>query len=158
MKKPLWALLVVLAGIGYFAVSDHRGLQQRATSSTTSPTPTQSRTDPQRDVDLLGRAFAEHLSNVRVTAEGVVIKTLADDTRGSRHQRFLLELPSGQTVLVAHNIDLASRIDTLRAGDQVSLAGEYEWNERGGVIHWTHRDPRGNHAAGWIQHQGRRYQ
>ena len=61
------------------------------------------------------------------------------------------------TVLVAHNLDLAPRVP-LTVGDSVELRGEYEWNDRGGVLHWTHRDPGGRHDAGWIRHAGRLYQ
>ena len=83
---------------------------------------------------------------------------LRDDLKGSRHQRFLLRLSNDQTLLVAHNIDLAPRIDGLRVGDSVSFYGEYEWNDEGGVIHWTHHDPAGRHADGWLRHEGRMYQ
>ena len=55
-------------------------------------------------------------------------------------------------------IDLAPRIDALRGGDRVAFHGEYEWNERGGVIHRTHHDPRGSHPGGWLEHAGRRYE
>lgn len=72
--------------------------------------------------------------------------------------RSILKLSSGQTLLVAHNIDLAPRINSLREGDSVEFFGEYEWSDRGGVIHWTHRDPNGSHVGGWLQHQGKRYQ
>jgi len=61
-------------------------------------------------------------------------------------------------VLVSHNIDLAPRIDGLRTGDRVDVRGEYEWNARGGVIHWTHHDPQGRHPGGWLRHRGRLYQ
>ncbi|WP_272975496.1 DUF3465 domain-containing protein, partial [Alcanivorax jadensis] len=77
---------------------------------------------------------------------------------GSRHQKFILELASGQTILIAHNIDLAPRIPDLRDGESVSFYGEYEWNERGGVVHWTHHDPQGRHVDGWLKHDGKTFQ
>jgi hypothetical protein len=100
----------------------------------------------------LSTAYEQRQSNIQVNGAGVVVKILPDDNRGSRHQRFILRLDSGQTVLVAHNIDLAPRIDTLRTGDTVAFFGEYEWNAEGGVIHWTHHDPRGKHVNGWLRH------
>jgi hypothetical protein len=103
-------------------------------------------------------AFADHKSNIQVQGSGQVIKILADDNDGSRHQRFVVQLASGQTLLVAHNIDLAKRIDSLQTGDTVEFYGEYEWNSKGGVIHWTHHDPQGQHAAGWIKYKGQIYQ
>lgn len=110
------------------------------------------------DAQALAAAFAQRRSDVQLQVSGVVTRLLPDDLEGSRHQRFLFKVPSGQTVLVAHNIDLAPRLDTLRTGDQVSVFGEYEWNAKGGVLHWTHRDPGGRHVGGWIKHQGRTYQ
>ncbi len=107
---------------------------------------------------VLRAAFENRQSNVQVLGSGRVTKVLSDDNDGSRHQRFIVELASGQTVLVSHNIDLANRIDSLRAGDRLEFYGEYEWNAQGGVIHWTHRDPRGSHVAGWIKHKGHTYQ
>ena len=43
----------------------------------------------------------------------------------------------------------------LEVGDVVEFFGEYEWNEQGGVIHWTHHDPAGRHTDGWLRHGGR---
>ncbi len=106
----------------------------------------------------LNRAFANRQSNVQVQGEGRVAQLLADDLQGSRHQRFILQLPSGQTVLIAHNIDLAPRINALSKGDQVQFYGEYEWNQKGGVVHWTHKDPNGRHVHGWLKHNGQIYQ
>lgn len=89
---------------------------------------------------------------------GTVIRILSDDNDGSRHQRFILRLPDGRTLLIAHNIDLAPRINGIREGDTVEFYGEYASNSKGGVIHWTHHDPQGRHPGGWLQHKGRRYE
>jgi Protein of unknown function (DUF3465) len=94
----------------------------------------------------------------QVGGTGTVTRILSDDNEGSRHQRFILRLATGRTLLVAHNIDLAPRVPSLKEGDTVSFYGEYEPNAQGGVIHWTHRDPAGRHTAGWLEHEGRRYQ
>lgn len=107
---------------------------------------------------ILAKAFQNRSSDLQVEGSGVVIKVLRDDNEGSRHQRFILELSTGQTILVAHNIDLAPRIPSLREGDTVDFYGEYEWNARGGVIHWTHHDPRGRHEDGWLRHNGQIYE
>jgi hypothetical protein len=107
--------------------------------------------------DTIEAAYADQRSGFMVEAAGDVVKVLSDDHEGARHQRFLVRLPSGQTVLIAHNIDLAKKVPLAR-GDPVAFRGQYEWNERGGVIHWTHRDPDGRHAEGWIEFHGRRYE
>jgi len=72
--------------------------------------------------------------------------------------RFIVQLASGQTLLITHNLDVAPRIAGLRVGDNVGFNGEYVWNERGGVIHWTHHYPQGRHVTGWVMHKGKRYQ
>lgn len=102
------------------------------------------------------KAFQDRLSAVMVEVEGSVDRTLADDNQGSRHQRFILRLPSDLTVLVAHNIDLAPRVP-LEPGDRVALRGQYEWNEQGGIVHWTHHDPEDRRPGGWIRHRAREY-
>ena len=124
-----------------------------ATVAVTGP-----RTAPLVDGDPIARAFASGASDIQVEGEGSVTRVLPDDLDGSRHQRFIVQLASGQTLLMAHNIDVAPRIDSLKAGDSVRFNGEYVWNAKGGVIHWTHHDPQRRHVAGWIQHNGRTYQ
>lgn len=110
------------------------------------------------DDSPVGRAFNARASGVEVEGEGAVTRILADDLTGDRHQRFVVRLASGQTILIAHNIDIAPRVDGLREGDGVGFKGEYVWNEEGGIIHWTHHDPKGRHVAGWLKHNGRVYQ
>ena len=106
----------------------------------------------------VGRAFKNKTSNVQVEDEGIVIRILTDDLAGGRHQRFVVRLASGQTVLIAHNIDIAPRVVGLQKGDSIRFYGEYVWNEKGGMVHWTHHDPKGRHTAGWLKHDGRTYQ
>ena len=105
----------------------------------------------------IGRAFASQASDIQVEGEGTVVRVLPDDLDGSRHQRFIVQLASGQSLLFAHNIDIAPRINGLEKGDSVRFSGEYVWNAKGGVIHWTHHDPQGRHAAGWVIHNGKTY-
>ena len=107
--------------------------------------------------DRIGYLYQNKISDVQVEGEGQVTAILRDDLQGSRHQKFILSLPSGETLLISHNIDLAPRIDTLKKGDTVGFFGEYEWNEKGGVVHWTHHDPAERHVGGWLKHNGRVY-
>jgi len=115
------------------------------------------RGDAADDTDVIMQAFNARRSDVWVQASGTVVKTLADDNDGSRHQRFLVELSNDITILIAHNIDLAPYIP-LQRGDTVEFRGEYEWNDKGGVVHWTHHDPRGRKAGGWITHRRKKYE
>ncbi len=106
----------------------------------------------------LKRFFEAEISSQKVTLKGTIKDVLDDDLEGAKHQRFILELNSSQTVLVAHNIDLAPRITGLQAGEMIEVSGVYEWNPKGGVVHWTHRDPTGAHESGWIDYRGERSQ
>lgn len=103
------------------------------------------------------QAFAAKKSDIQVSGHGVVVKLLKDDNKGSMHQKFLVSINAQQTLLFAHNIDLAPRVP-LQPDDSIRFYGEYVYNPKGGIIHWTHHAPRGDHAAGWILHNGRKYQ
>ena len=112
------------------------------------------RTQPEGEIEAL---YLENRSGVTVEAEGIVTKVFSDDLKGSRHQRFVVRLESGHTVLISHNIDLAPRVDALKTGDSIAFRGEYEWNDKGGVVHWTHHDPDGRRPGGWLRHEGHTY-
>lgn len=103
-------------------------------------------------------AYQQRLEDVFIEDTGKVVKLLRDDTKGSRHQRFIVRMKNGQTLLVAHNIDIAPRINKLRSGDKITFRGEYVYNAKGGILHWTHHDPDGSSIGGWIEHQAKRYQ
>jgi hypothetical protein len=103
------------------------------------------------------RVIQSRAGHTWVETGGSVIRLLPDDREGTAHQRFILRLASGRTVLVAHNIDLARRVP-VQVGDAVRLRGRYEWNDKGGVVHWTHRDPGNSKVGGWIEFNTARYQ
>lgn len=91
-----------------------------------------------------------------VSVQGKVIKLLKDDLKGSKHQKFLIKIAPDLTLLISHNIDLAPRVP-IRKNDLISLRGRYEWNNRGGLIHWTHHDPKGKKKGGWIRLNNKDY-
>ncbi len=109
-------------------------------------------------LEVIRKAYDSKLRNVQVQSVGKVKAVLRDDTEGSKHQKFILSLDNGLTVLIAHNIDLAPRIENLKKGDLVEFFGEYEYTDQGGVVHWTHRDPSHRHTDGWLKHDGKTYQ
>jgi hypothetical protein len=150
--KMLPVLILAAIGWGWLAWSG-RHESSSPTSSTSSPAPASAGSP--------APAFgtSPYLQpGEPVEASGVVERVLPDDNSGSRHQRFIVRLASGQTLLIAHNIDIAPRVAGLARGDTVSFSGLYEANDKGGVVHWTHHDPSGRHSAGWIEHEGHRYQ
>jgi hypothetical protein len=157
IKKIL--LVVILVSISvYEAVQEEKGAGTNNLSPSNSAVASNNKSKRSAGSDSLRSAFTNRQSDVQIQGSGIVVKSLPDDLEGSRHQKFILKDNSGQTVLFAHNIDLAPKIEGLRKGDRVDYYGEYEWNDRGGVIHWTHGDPRGRHASGWLKHNGKTYQ
>ncbi|HWV14472.1 MAG TPA: DUF3465 domain-containing protein [Cellvibrio sp.] len=112
----------------------------------------------QIDNTAIETAFTSRQQDVQLQGRGKIEKILADDNHGSRHQRFIVRINARQTVLIAHNIDLAPRVANAKTGDWIYFYGEYEWNPKGGVVHWTHHDPQGRHLAGWLKHNGITYQ
>ncbi|MFT5288835.1 MAG: hypothetical protein ACI8QS_001119 [Planctomycetota bacterium] len=105
----------------------------------------------------IARLFKAQYSDVQVLGSGMVRALLPDDNDAPRHQKFILEMSNGMTLLVSHNIDLAPRVP-LDKGDTIGFNGEYEYTDKGGVLHWTHHDPGGRHEGGWLELDGRRYE
>ena len=153
MKKLL--LLAAIAAVFYYL---NRGPAPPPPDAGRQSPPVATDSAPAGSHDPIAAAYSGRRSDVQVTGTGRVTRVLGDDSLGDRHQRFILELPSGHTVLIAHNIDLAPRVEPLAAGDAVEFHGVYEWNDKGGVVHWTHHDPGGQHEPGWLKHNGRTYE
>lgn len=102
-------------------------------------------------------AFEAKQSDVFIEVEGTVVHILPLDNFGHRHQNFLFKLANRITLKVSHNIDLAPMLPNLRKGQRLRIRGEYEWNDKGGVLHWTHHDPANRHPHGWIEMDGKKY-
>lgn len=100
--------------------------------------------------------YSDRDSGSWIEGSGRVVKLLSDDHEGSRHQRFIIEVRRGETMLIAHNIDLAARVP-LGMGDRIRFRGMYEYNDLGGLVHWTHHDPLGNEDGGWIRYRRKTY-
>jgi len=142
--------IIITFLLGYLAITHL--LSQRVSSHQAGQSATQTTSAPDQ---ITNTAL---VNNQSVTGSGMIIKILPDDTQGLEHQRFILRLASGQTVLIAHNIDIAPRIPDLARGDVVAFQGIYVSNDKGGVIHWTHHDPSGHHPDGWLKYHGQTYQ
>lgn len=91
------------------------------------------------------------ISHIQVRGEGIVTSILNDDTVGRKHQRFVLELAHHKTVMIINNIDIFPRLTPLEIGDRVEFFGEYIWNRHGGIVHWTHYDPKRKRDHGYVK-------
>jgi hypothetical protein len=104
-------------------------------------------------------AFRSGRSHVEVVADGSVTRLMGmQPGRVSPHEGFLFRLASGCDIVVRveANTDFTGPIP-LSVGQHVLVKGEYEFYPLGGVIHWTHRDPRGRHENGYIAAGGQTY-
>jgi hypothetical protein len=99
------------------------------------------------------QAVTAGASHVEVVARGIVTQMLGSSTgAGGAHEGLMMRLNSdcGQTVRVEINTDFTGVVP-VRVGQPITVKGEYETDPDGGVIHWTHRDPRGHHDSGFVQ-------
>lgn len=163
MQKKLVQTIVVLVGAGVLALYQHFQ-QPDNTSQNASKTPafkevssnSQANSDYLQAVSKIRNSASNPDAKFWTTIQGTVVKLLKDDREGDQHQRFLVKIAPDITLLIAHNIDIAQRIP-VREGETVTINGEYVWNNKGGVIHWTHHDPRGR-KGGWIEYAGKHYE
>ncbi len=120
-------------------------LQQTGAAQSTAP-----------DAEAI-RAQELQLVKVPLTVTAPVKKMLRYDDRGLPHEKFLLLLSNGSTILVAHNTKMAPYVP-IQEGDVVTVKGEFIWNAKGGLIHWTHHTDTPNHQGGYIEFKGKRYE
>lgn len=140
MKWKIWSFVLLLLAGGLTYTNYERNAQNPALQSDGA-------------AEIMA-AYRQQRSRVWVEFQAEVIRQLADDNQGSRHQRFIVQLANQHSLLISHNIDLAPRIP-LQTSARLEIRGRYEWNRKGGVVHWTHHDPDGDTAGGWIRYNGR---
>lgn len=157
MKKRLFVLLAMCIALSFAACRAPNNAQADTDNKTTKQAQPASAT-ANMDAGAITEAFSAHRNLPQVQGRGIVVKVLKDDTKGLKHQKFLLKVNDNITILIAHNLDLAPRVEDIREGDSVSFKGEYIYTPKGGTVHWTHKDPRGNHQAGWLKHNGKTYE
>jgi uncharacterized lipoprotein YajG len=164
MKKLLSVLLVIFIALTFTACRAPNNAQTNAQAQPMEPTTNQSASTSAKtssakmDAGAIVEAFGARRNLPQVQGSGVVEKVLKDDTKGLKHQKFLLKVSDNITILIAHNIDLAPRVADIQAGDVVEYKGEYIYTPKGGTVHWTHKDPRGHHEAGFLKHNGKTYE
>ena len=150
MKKQFLIVLTIFIALSLAACHAPNNSQQLESAAVSSAT--------KMDAGAIVEAYGAHRNLPHVQGSGIVVKVLKDDTNGLQHQKFLLKVSDDITVLIAHNIDLGPRVDDIHEGDVVGFNGEYIYTPKGGTVHWTHKDPRGNHAAGWLEHKAKKYE
>jgi hypothetical protein len=104
----------------------------------------------------VSKRFHKRDTGTWIEIRGVVTRLLSNDNDGSRHQRFIIDIGNRETLLIAHNIDLAERAP-VGLGDRVQVRGMYEWNDLGGLVHWTHDDPLGIEEGGYVRYRRQVY-
>ncbi len=147
--------VVVVGGYNYLTKDKNNNTENRQenhSSSATAPSINQQ----EQVLSKIRKERNNTHARFWLETEGKVIKLLKDDTKGTPHQKFLIRLAPDITLLVAHNTALAPRVP-IQKGDQVKIRARYEWNHRGGVLHWTHHDPKGKQQGGWIYMDGKYY-
>ncbi len=113
--------MIILLIAAYFGL-DLSGHKQSQSPSSTIPAAQRNETTfLNNGVDTVKAAYEQRQSNVQVQGRGRVKTILRDDNDGSRHQKFILVLKNGLSILVAHNIDLAPKISNLNKGDIVEF-------------------------------------
>ncbi len=160
LKRIVVALLAIVAAVVAWVREQQGGGATAPTSPPVATAPGGASRAPAREDGLVPgeaeivAAYEAGRGGVWVESAARVYRVLPDDREGVPHQRFLVRLTNGLSVKISHNIDLARRIE-VEVGDVVRFRGRYEANDLGGVVHWTHHDPRGG-PGGWLENRGRR--
>jgi hypothetical protein len=156
----MWRAIIRIVITLILALVGKKSRNPRMPTRRTPRAPTSTSSRPTATGDLaIAELYERRQSDAIVTGEGLVVKILPDDLHdddgSGQHQQFLVEVPGDVTIKIAHNLKFGRA--PVREGDTIRFKGEYEWNDRGGCVHWTHHDPKNWHEDGWLEVRGKRY-
>ena len=162
MKKQFLVLLAMCIALSFSAcrapTNNATSAQSPDANIESTPVSSANIASSGMDAGAITEAYGAQRNLPQVQGSGVVTKVLKDDTKGLKHQKFLLKVSDNITILIAHNIDLAHRVDDIKEGDVVEFKGEYIYTPKGGTVHWTHKDPKNHHQAGYLKHNEKTYE
>lgn len=110
-------------------------------------------------MDALNAAFAA--GRAAEVAFGATVLTPPHFFYGANthaeHEAFDVRADDGHRLEVVDNVALAKPVPVM-PGDHVTIKGEViPHGSHGPLVHWTHHDPAGRHADGYIERFGVRY-
>jgi len=116
---------------------------------------------PSADNSRVLTDIAAHRAGSEEVVEGTVVRVLPNSNGPSGlHERFIVDVRANESnvpLYVTDNISVG-QAPTLHVGDRVVVKGELAFNERGPLLHYTHRDPRLRHAPGFVEVGGHVYE
>lgn len=74
---------------------------------------------------------------------------LKDDTNGLPHQKWVAKLSNGKKINIVYNLDMGVKVP-LHVGDKFAVGGQFIWTPQGGLVHWTHEDPKQTRPDGYV--------
>ena len=154
--KPLWALLFFALSLALLNRLNQYQVSQDPRHQLPFPTATNASEAKAPNTAFI-RAYQERVSGLQLSVSGKITHVFPSPETGDQHQKFIVQLDAGQSVMVIHNRALGSAIDGLLEGETIEVFGEYQWDQGGGIIRRTHQDPASHRQAGWVKYKGRIY-
>jgi len=110
----------------------------------------------ERGVHVAEKAFYDKQSDLMIEVSGTVVRVVEPVDGNEGHQEFQMRLSNGQLLLVVRNSSARNRVP-VESLDVVTVRGDYQWSELGGVIHGAQRDYSLGRRHGWVEVDGKKY-
>lgn len=80
-----------------------------------------------------------------------VTQLLPDDTQGLPHQKWVATLSNGLKIQIVYNLNMGLKVP-IKVGDKFAVGGQFIWTDQGGLVHWTHEDPKQVRPDGYVMY------